>query len=508
MKKSNRILTIFILSFVIILMNVSIVNAQTLTSQDKLDKLIELKVLLGEGNGVDGNKTMTRYRSIQMLLRLKGYEEDMLTYDFQGKDTFADAEDYNDYHKRLMAYVKNTPDLGIVGFPDGTFRPYQEISAKEYARVLLEALGYRAGIDYTWNTITDLALDLGIAHLSEEIELNKINVYGIGNFTYNILSLNRKNEDITLGEKLGYIVKTAYEELKVTSITPLNLVQTEVTFNKPVHPNTSENINNYTLSTDDKNIAIREATLFEDGLTVVLTHENVGQQTAASLKATNITDIHEQEIINDFRSNEFEYLDIAFPEAFDTEVIGINDVKVTFSEPMNPDTLLDRINYKIEYHNSYLYIKNITVSNNNKIAYLEVYSDLTNGELSLFVKNLKDEAGYQIKPTTLLASIVEDSSSPVVTGYKDASPTSVTLIFNEAIKLDNFNKNNYYHTNINNPVDDIHIDSISNNELTLNFTNYTLPKGTAYIYISKSSISDLWIIKTMGLCAKLKLLLI
>lgn len=99
MKKAMRKIVAFTLAAFVLFSTVPSF-ASTVNDQAKLDKLVELGVLKGEGDGVDGTKEMTRYRSIVMLLRLKGLEDDMMAFDFEGKDTFADAEGQNDYQKK------------------------------------------------------------------------------------------------------------------------------------------------------------------------------------------------------------------------------------------------------------------------------------------------------------------------------------------------------------------------------------------------------------------------
>ncbi len=488
--KNLRKVAALVLAVLVMLTNAPNAFADTVTQQDKLDKLVELEALMGEGNGVDGDKTMTRYRSIVMLLRLKGLEDEMLAYDYEGKDSFADAEGQWDYQKRLMAYIKNNPDVGVEGYPDGTFRPYQEITSQEYAKVMLEALGYEDDVDYTWHTVEDKAKEIGLISSLKE---GTFKVLDVAEYTYDALSMTSKNDDITLGEQLGFVIVVT--DLNVSSVKTLNLVQTQVSFNKAVDQSTAEDVDNYTLTdSDDDELDITDAELLDDEKTVVLTHENAGQQTEAVLEIEDVKDANEEEKLADFTSDDIEFLDMTLPEVEKAEVIGIDTIRLTFSEPMSKETLEEKGNYEV--NDGDLYISSVTAANNNTQADIELYSDLEVGNVTVEITNdVTDEANFGVMPKTMTVSVVEDNDGPKIIGFKDAKKSEVTLIFDEPIIINDADADNYYHTNNSNTVDtdldsDIHL-SDDGIELTLNFTEHNLP-GTAFVYILKDSIEDYW----------------
>lgn len=218
MKKGLKKATAFALAALLLVTSVPNVLANATTSQDKLNKLVELSVIFGEGDGVDGTKTMTRYRSIAMMLRLKGLEEDMQAFDYEGKENFADAAGKSGYVQKLMAYIKANPELGVVGYPDGTFKPLESITAQEHTRIMLEVLGYEAGTDYNWSTVAEKAVEVGLATSVAGIEEDTdFNVYDLATLTYDGLSINAKGDNITLGEKLNYVIVETVKELEVTA---------------------------------------------------------------------------------------------------------------------------------------------------------------------------------------------------------------------------------------------------------------------------------------------------
>lgn len=179
------------------------------SATDKLDKLVELDVLHGDnGTGLEPSAEMERYRAFVMLLRLTGHEDEMLAYNYQGKDTFSDAADYanNTYQSKLFAYLKNHPEFGIAGYDDGSVNPYGEITQKEYAKVILETLGYKDDVDFTWDTLEEVAVQLGLIENENEASNDVIQISGVANLTYDALTKKAKDSDNTLGHELGYAI--------------------------------------------------------------------------------------------------------------------------------------------------------------------------------------------------------------------------------------------------------------------------------------------------------------
>lgn len=117
-------------------------KATTPASQIGLAK--ELGLVKGDGVGVTPEyiaKESTRMQAAVMLLRLMGKEKEALSY--QGKENFADADKVSwQEGKNMLAYLKANPQLGFQG--DGTnFKPNDKITAQQYYKVWLEALGYK-----------------------------------------------------------------------------------------------------------------------------------------------------------------------------------------------------------------------------------------------------------------------------------------------------------------------------------------------------------------------------
>ncbi len=132
----------------------------------------DLGILKGDTGIVDNAYLETRPSRLQaaiMFLRLKGLEEDALSY--RSGSNFKDASAIAwEEGRNVLRYLKNNPQLGWIG--DGTnFHPYNLISSKEYYKVLLESLGYKQIIDedgdFSWNSVLEFAEDKGLYKVAD-----------------------------------------------------------------------------------------------------------------------------------------------------------------------------------------------------------------------------------------------------------------------------------------------------------------------------------------------------
>ncbi len=127
----------------------------------------DLGILKGNTGVVDSAYLDTRPSRLQaaiMFLRLKGLEQDALSY--TGGNNFKDAGSVAWKEGRnVLGYLKNHPELGWIG--DGVnFLPLNLIDSKAYYKVLLESLGYKQRIDgngdFDWNSVLEFAEEKGL----------------------------------------------------------------------------------------------------------------------------------------------------------------------------------------------------------------------------------------------------------------------------------------------------------------------------------------------------------
>ena len=124
-----------------------------------------LGLMIGDEDGLTPRysvKTSTRMQGAIIVLRLRDLEKKAST--FTGTDNFNDADTQTwNVGKAIMAYLKQNKNIGFIGDEFGNFNPHQQITEKQYIKVMLENMGYKYNTDFTWNNAEDFAESIGAA---------------------------------------------------------------------------------------------------------------------------------------------------------------------------------------------------------------------------------------------------------------------------------------------------------------------------------------------------------
>ncbi|MFH5182892.1 hypothetical protein ACHHV8_09835 [Paenibacillus sp. TAB 01] len=156
----------------------------------------ELGVLQGEGGGVSAAylaKPATRMQAALLFLRLKGLESEALRY--KGTAGFTDAGEVNESNQAVLGYLQANPQWGWSGTGGGRFEPGAPVTAQQYYKVLLEALGYRQDSDFTYEDTLTFARSLG---LSQAADAGALRNGHIASATVEALAARLKGSDTTL----------------------------------------------------------------------------------------------------------------------------------------------------------------------------------------------------------------------------------------------------------------------------------------------------------------------
>jgi len=202
---------------------------------------VDLGMIVGDGTGVTQsylNSVPTRIQAAVMVLNLKGLTDEAKA--FTGTDNFADANKAA-WAKPIMAYLKAKPELGWIG--DGkNFNPTETLTAQMYYKVMLEALGYKAGVDFQWADTFKFAAEKGLKAVAGStsfavkdlatatVETLKANVAG-GTTTLAAKLVADKVITAEAAAKAGLVDTTALSVASVKANTAKSFV---VKFNKAV----------------------------------------------------------------------------------------------------------------------------------------------------------------------------------------------------------------------------------------------------------------------------------
>ncbi|MGG1517200.1 hypothetical protein ABE504_17450 [Paenibacillus oryzisoli] len=151
--------------------------AEPLSVQSESDIAAQLGIVQGEGNGVTAaylNKAATRLQGAIMSLRLQGLETEALSY--RGASHFQDLGGLSKENQAILGYLSSHPELGWEGATGQLFNPLAELTAGEYDKVLLEALGYRQGVDFEFANVSDFAEKMGLTSLAKQSDLRNVHM--------------------------------------------------------------------------------------------------------------------------------------------------------------------------------------------------------------------------------------------------------------------------------------------------------------------------------------------
>lgn len=170
-------------------------DAATISADAKI--AADIGMLLGDGAGVTAEYTSTvptRIQAAIMLLRLKGLDKDAAK--FTGTANFADVK-ANDWFAPYAAYLKANASVGFQGDEKGNLNPEVAITAQEYYKVVLTALGFEAGAgkDYDYEKTFEFAATKG---LSKVATVSKFTVDSLAVATVEALKASVKGSTKTL----------------------------------------------------------------------------------------------------------------------------------------------------------------------------------------------------------------------------------------------------------------------------------------------------------------------
>lgn len=141
-------------------------DSKTVVLSADVQTMKTLGLLIGTGkDGLSLEYTKskpTRMQGFVIYLRLINQELKLNEFKYKdGDPNFEDHHGQSGYAKKVMAYAKAHPELNWVG-SNGKFNPMAHLTAKEYAKIMLTALGYKYDTDFTWRTVESFAEAKGL----------------------------------------------------------------------------------------------------------------------------------------------------------------------------------------------------------------------------------------------------------------------------------------------------------------------------------------------------------
>jgi hypothetical protein len=209
------------------------------SGDDALAKMAEVGMLLGSGGGIThayGQESASRLQAAIMLLRLMNKETVAINY--TTGTTYTDGISAIGWAggRNVVSYVKDNPEVGFSGYPDGSFNPNGGITGQMYYKLILHALGYEYGTDYVWsggnNDVLAKSISIGLTK-GAELYSKELKVVDFSEMTCQALQLMMKDGTKTLGEHLG-------KEITKTTNTDTNTNTGTLTYDLSAYTNSVE----------------------------------------------------------------------------------------------------------------------------------------------------------------------------------------------------------------------------------------------------------------------------
>ncbi|MDF2523988.1 MAG: hypothetical protein K0R31_1629 [Clostridiales bacterium] len=190
---------IMIMSLVLSLLS-PIASAADISANDKAKVLNTLSIVQGDGTGYNLGGVLKRLEAAVLIVRFIGMESNVLSNKDTYKNTkFSDVKS-SDWYAPYLGY---TAEQNIInGYPDGKFWPNDTITEKSFLKLILGALNYREGSDFTWDNIYQTAYSIGLVNeegyknkTQDDIAFSREQVVKI---LYNSLSVKKKGSNLTV----------------------------------------------------------------------------------------------------------------------------------------------------------------------------------------------------------------------------------------------------------------------------------------------------------------------
>ncbi|XOI99546.1 S-layer homology domain-containing protein [Paenibacillus polymyxa] len=399
-----------------------------------ITKLLGLKEITGTLSYTDKNYTAKNWavpyiEAVTAAGIMEGKNVEKKIFDFNGKVTVAE----------MATILTRALDLEIPTETNNSAAAW----AKGYAQAAINAGLIDANANFAGNASRELLV--GAAFAIDQAQSLKVSSYTVTEAgkvvefkisdgeTVKVtldkaLEANKETEvkftykDKEFTEKVTYVTTVAQA---VSSVTATNLKEITVKFDGTVDPATAESTNNYVVS----GITFKTATLSDDKTTVTLlvdaNSSALTNQRATSLQINNVKNADATKTFT--QKVEFTPLDVAVPEVKEVKALGTKAFKVVFSEPVQQSTV-NATSFRVD---------NNVIAASVKYVYPNtaiVTTDLTAGEHTLRVSDVKDFSGLTIVPVETKFTAAEDTAAPQVVSVKSNDLKEVTVEFDETVK--------------------------------------------------------------------------
>lgn len=284
--------------------------------------------------------------------------------------------------------------------------------------------------------------------------------------------------------------------ITVTSITPLNLKQVKVTFNKAVNKISAETISNYLDNSTPLTTYYAKAELQPDNMSVIITYANAkAQQTATSMTVRSVSNdtLTETMVSQTFSLSS---TDTTLPTVSSITASGYTSITINFSEPVNganniSSYLIDGNSLSVYGATSASYNDMFTPSKQNAVT-ITFTSRLSSGThiFSILGSRIYDAASLYLPASNNNIEFTIDTAKPSVVSVNTVGLTTMDITFNKPVSLPSIYSIYVNGVQLNNLASIYYKDGSTKTVVEITKSGL-LTNGTNILYMAKSTVTDL-----------------
>lgn len=460
---------VMIVMLLVMVLSFGSVYAETTEAQAAQD-LNEIQVIKGDGNDLNLSGELTRAEGATFIVRLLGVEEEVI---FNKIDYL--ALDFTDVYGTdwFSPYVGYCVEQGIIdGYSDGTFRAQDKLSEQAFVKMILGAMGYEHGVDFSWSETFSFAYSKGVlTDESYEDLVSKSAAYTRGEVVqllHHVLSEEDadgsklmvdtliESNVLTKEEAIDYgFIKDAFI-MEVSDFKQNNGTTFTVLLNEVPTPLTFDNVTVVEKSSGEE-IEVSRVLEADIQRMYYIMVENQIPDREYILTLTGIEDLYGN-VLEDYTYEFFGYrgsdYDSAYLRVARVELKSMNMLDITFTQPIDIDEIApgninihkdgtafimgDDTNMALELDGSNPYVVHVELLNYNFTSEDTFELIVSKDVKSLYGVNMKDGendsarfAGqaFEAESLALEDSILESENTLVLVFNKNINVTTAEQVF-------------------------------------------------------------------------------
>lgn len=344
----NRKILAVLIAILVVLTSLPVFASDTNANANILS---QINLLRGTGNSFNLDSQLRRTEAATFIIRFLGAEQELIKNSSKyNSQVFSDVA-VDKWYQPYIAYAKS---MNIIsGYDTGKFLPDEFVSEKAFLKMLLVALGYEFGKDFTWETVYSFSYSKGIVKGTEyanRITDNfKYNRGLVVDALYNSLAIKLKDSQVTAAQRLVSLGSVEYEMALGLGIVPKDALPTTISNINATASNTVIIEFNEAVSIDKSNISVVNQAgkvldivnlSIKDKVLTLTTALQLNEQYTVNLRSLQDSSFNLTSLTTTFNGYFEDVVTSNYFVISQLKALSKNKVLVTFTHPINNNAAL------------------------------------------------------------------------------------------------------------------------------------------------------------------------